>query len=79
MSATRKLVLARVVLRRVCVGASEGRRVVEIKPYLHLLLVQRHALHDVETRCFVGFGVRIICRLEDDLVFGTEWWGNANN
>lgn len=44
-------------------------------PYLDLLLVERHALHDVETRCFVGFGIGIIRRFEYDFVFRAGTWG----
>lgn len=40
--------------------------------YLDLLLVEGDALHDVETRCFVRFGVCVICCLEDGLVLCTE-------
>lgn len=39
--------------------------------YLDLFLIERNALHDVETRCLVGFWIRIVCRLENCLVLGT--------
>lgn len=41
------------------------------RSYLDFLLVERHALDDVETRRFVGFWVGIVRGLEDDFVFGT--------
>lgn len=39
--------------------------------YLNLLLVEGHALHDVQTRCLVRLRVGVICCLEDCLVLCT--------
>lgn len=39
---------------------------------LNLLLVERDALDDLETRRLVGFRVRIVGGLEDRFVFGTR-------
>ena len=38
---------------------------------LNLLLVERDALYDIETRCLVRLWIGIVCRFEDYFVFGT--------